>query len=238
MKGGVVGNLHTFGYGSALPLLVFGLIAGLVIVGAIFGHLQAKKRREQFLAIARRLGLGFREHDRTMGDRYHFLDPLQQGKNRYAFNILHGQYGGYPVQAFDYHYETESRDSKGNRQTDHHYFSYFILEQELSFPELRIYPETLFSKLGQMLGFDDIDFESAEFSRAFTVRSRDKRFAYDICNAKMMEYLLQHRNLSIEIENRCVALSFSGRLQPNEVQMNLDRLVEIRSMFPEYLYRS
>ena len=94
------------------------------------------------------------------------------------------------------------------------------------------------SKLGQMIGFDDIDFESAEFSRSFTVRSKDKRFAYDICNARLMEYLLQHRDLSSELENRCVAVSFPNRLEPPEVERNLDRLIEIRTMFPEYLYKT
>ena len=233
-----MGGFHGMGFAPMLPLLVFGLIAALVIVVAVFGHLQEKKRREAFLAIARRLELRYRDRDATMDERYHFLDPLQQGSDRYAFNILEGTYQGYAVQAFDYHYETYSRDSKGRRKTDHHYFSYFILEQELLFPELRIYPETWLSKLGQMVGFDDIDFESAEFSRAFTVRSKDKRFAYDICNANMMEYLLRHRDLSIEIEGRCVALSFNSRLEPQQVEANLDRLVIIRGMFPDYLYRT
>jgi hypothetical protein len=233
-----VGGFHALGFAPALPFLLFGLGVVLVIVVAILGHLQEKKRREAFLAIARRLELRYRDRDVTMDERYHFLDPLQQGSDRYAFNILEGTYRGYAVQAFDYHYETYSRDSKGRRKTDHHYFSYFILEQELSFPELRIYPETFFSKLGQMIGFDDIDFESAEFSRAFTVRSKDKRFAYDICNADMMQYLLRHRNLSLEIEGRCLALSFNARLQPHEVEANLDRLIAIREMFPEYLYRT
>ncbi len=229
---------HTFALAPALPLLIFGVIAVLVIVLAILGHMQERKRREQLLAIARRLGLGFRDRDDTMDQRYHFLDALQQGEDRFAFNLLEGQYRGCAVQAFDYHYETHSRDSKGRRQTHHHYLSCYILDQELTFPELRIYPETLLSRLGQMMGYDDIDFESAEFSRAFTVRSKDKRFAYDICNAQMMEYLLQHRDLTIEIENRSIAMSFDERMEPRSVEANLDRLADIRGRFPEYLYRT
>ena len=61
---------HTFSLAPALPLLIFGLIVVLVIVAAIFGHMQEKKRREQLLAIARRLGLGFRERDDAMDQRY------------------------------------------------------------------------------------------------------------------------------------------------------------------------
>jgi hypothetical protein len=88
-----------------------------------------------------------------------------------------------------------------------------------------------------MLGFGDIDFESIEFSKAFCVRSRDRKFAYDICHTRMMEYLLAHRDLSLEIEGHCVALSFPRRLDIEEIPGRLRQLVEIRNLFPAYLYR-
>jgi hypothetical protein len=88
-----------------------------------------------------------------------------------------------------------------------------------------------------MLGYDDIDFESSEFSRAFAVRSRDRKFTYDVCHPRMMEYLLEHRDLSLEIEGRCVAMSFDRRLKPEEVPARLQQLIQIRQLFPEYLYR-
>ena len=220
--------------GAVALVIVFFLVA--IAIG-IFGYLREKKRREAFQALANRLGLRYIRRDRTLADQYRFLDKLRQGSNRYAFNILEGHLEGYPVKVFDYHYETHTTNSKGQRQTHHHYFSFFILEQEKEFPELRIYPEGLLSKFGQMLGFDDIDFESLEFSKAFCVRSRDRKFAYDICHTRMMEYLLAHRDLSLEIEGRCVAMSFPRRLAVEEIPRRLEQLVEIRRLFPEYLYR-
>jgi hypothetical protein len=220
-----------------MPFLIIATVM-LVIMGfAVLGWLQEKKRREAFQQVALELGLRYVGKDRSIGDRYGFLNALRQGDNRYAFNVLTGEHGGYPVQAFDYHYETHSTDSRGGGETHHHYLSFFILEQERSFPELRIYPEGLLSKLGQMLGFDDIDFESSEFSRALAVRSRDRKFAYDICHPRMMEYLLEHRDLSLEIEGRCVAMSFDRRLKPEDIPARLQQLIEIRRLFPEYLYR-
>ena len=217
--------------------ILFGAVVVLIILLGIAGYLQEKRRREAFQAIARQYGFRYYKRDTSIAERYKFLDKLREGSNRYAFNVLEGPYEGYPVQVFDYHYETYSRDSKGRRQTHHHYFSFFILEQELNFPELRIYPESIFSRFGQMLGFDDIDFESIEFSKAFVVRSKDKKFAYDVCHTRMMEYLLQHRGLSIEIERRCISISFADRLKPGEIPGRLHQLVEIRSLFPEYLYK-
>jgi hypothetical protein len=174
--------------------------------------------------------------DYELADRYNFLKQLAQGENRYAFNILSGTYQQNQVLAFDYHYETHSTDSKGRRTTHHHYFSFFILLLPVCFPELRITRESLFSKIAQAFGYEDIDLESAEFSRAFCVRSKDRKFAYDVCNAQMMEYLLANRDLSIEIENQALALAFDSRLAPGQIEVNLQRLVEIRSRLPDYLF--
>lgn len=222
----------------AFPFLLFGVVIAVVVAVVIIGAIQAKRRREAFAALARELGLGYTARDNTIASTYSFLDKLRQGSNRYAYNVIEGEYKGHFVRVFDFHFETHSTDSKGRKQTHHHNFSFFMLYQERPWPELRIYPENILSRFGQMLGFDDIDFESVEFSKAFTVRSTDKRFAYDICHAKMMEYLLAHRDLSIEVEDQCVAMSFDRCLDVNEIPLRLDQLIEIRELFPRYLYET
>lgn len=218
-------------------IFLFVLFAILVIGGAIYAAIAARKRREALFELATRLGLNFSPgDDYGLADRFAFLDKLAQGDNRYASNVISGSYRQQQVLVFDYHYETHSTDSKGHRQTHHHYFSFFILLLPLSFPELKISREGFFSKIAQALGYDDIDFESAEFSRAFCVRSKDRKFAYDVCNAQMMEYLLANRDLSLEIEGPALALAFDTRLSATEIESNLNRLLDIRSRLPEYLF--
>jgi hypothetical protein len=221
---------------SVEPLIVVGVIA-LIIGIAVFAHISAKKRREAMMALAARLGLRFEPHKNWgLAKEYSFLDKLRTGSNRYAFNTLSGTCQGHDVTAFDYHYETYSRNSKGHRQTHHHYFSCFLLHLPQSFPELTIAREGLLSKLAQALGYDDIDFESHEFSRRFCVRSRDKKFAYDFCHARMMEYLLANDDLTIEIEHDVLAITFNSRLAPERIEPNLNRLIALRALMPEYLF--
>lgn len=220
-----------------IPFMFFGAIVCLLILVSIYGWLIEKRRREAFQQLAARLGMRYTQRDAGLAQGLSFLDKLRQGSNRYAFNILEGEYEGFDATVFDFHYETYSTDSKGNHQTDHHYMSFFVLKEGIAYPELVIYPETFFSKIGQMLGYEDIDFESIEFSKAFTVRSKDKRFAYDICHTRMMEYLLRHRELCVEIDGPCVSISFDKRLDLEEIESKLHQLIEIRRMFPEYLYR-
>ncbi|MCF7958533.1 MAG: hypothetical protein K9M57_08810, partial [Phycisphaerae bacterium] len=156
--------------------------------------------------------------------------------NRYAYNIISGIYKERPIQAFDYHYETHSTDSKGHRKTHHHRFSFFTLSLEMHFPELKISREGFFSKVAQAFGYDDIDFESHEFSRKFCVRSKDKKFAYDVCNAQMIDYLLDHDDLNIEIERDTLAICFTKCLDAEEIEPNLQRLLKIRELMPNYLF--
>jgi hypothetical protein len=221
--------------GGGIILIV--LFIGLVVAGVIYGAIAARKRREALFELATRLGLSFSaDHDRELASQFGFLDKLAQGSNRYAYNVLRGTFQGHEVLVFDYHYETHSTDSKGRRQTHHHYFSFFILMLPMAFPELVISQEGIFSKLAQAFGYDDIDFESAEFSRTFCVRSKDKKFAYDVCHARAMEYLLANRDLTIEIERNALALAFGRCLDATQIEVNLRRLVEIRSQMPDYLF--
>ena len=59
--------------------------------------------------------------------------------------------------------------------------------------------------------FDDIDFESDEFSRKFYVQSSDRKFAYDVLHPRMMEFLLQTTPPMIDVEGGALCLSGGRR---------------------------
>ncbi len=220
-----------------MPVFFFLAIFAVIGVMIYLGHLAEKKRREALLNAATQLGLSYSPaKDRALASHYSFIDRAKAGSNRYAFNVMRGDYRNHPVTAFDYHYETHSTDSKGHRRTHHHYLCFFVLTMEKAFPELKISREGFFSKIAQAFGYDDIDFESHEFSRKFCVRSRDRKFAYDVCHARMIEYMLSNQDLNIEIEASSYAFAFNGRLPPETLQRNLDRLVAARELMPNYLF--
>jgi hypothetical protein len=222
-----------------MQILLF--IGGAILIGvfAYLGHLQAKKRREAFELLAQRWGFRFYpDKDYGFANRYGFLDHMDDGHKRYAYNRLSGEVDGNGVNIFDYHYETYSRDSKGRRSTSHHYFSIFTMELPRRFPELNIEREGFFSKIGQALGFDDIDFESMEFSKRYQVKSQDKKFAYDFCNAQMIDYLLRQRDLIIEVDGNTLALTFKGKLAIEQIRPNFDRLQQFRSLMPNYIFNT
>jgi hypothetical protein len=52
----------------------------------------------------------------------------------------------------------------------------------------------------------------------------------------MIEYLLSNPDLTIEIDENALAVSFNSRLAPEHIEPNLNRLVTVRSLMPDYLF--
>jgi hypothetical protein len=220
-----------------LPILLFACFLAVVIVVGIYSYQAEKKRRAALLDLATRLGLSFLpDRDRNLAARYAALSRLHEGGNRYALNVLSGTLAGHPTTAFDFHYETYSTDDKGNTQTTHHHLHVIVLRLERTFPKLMITPEGILSKIAQAFGYDDIDFESHEFSRRFCVRSPDRKFAYDFCNARMIELLLANIGLHVEVLDDSLALIYSGRMDPAKIEPELDLARTLRERMPDYLF--
>lgn len=215
-----------------IALVVLAMIAAI-----IFGILAEEKRKEALRDLARGMGLEFSpDRDRVLIRHLSFLDQLREGDDRYACNVSRGDYCGEQVQVFDFHYETSSRDSKGRRTSTSHWHHVLTLQLPRPFPEFTLARENIFTRVAQALGFPAITFESAEFSKTFLVRSRDKRFAYDVCHPRAMEFFLANRDLTIEIESFTYAVIFPGRQKPERFQFELDRLIELRQLMPRYLF--
>lgn len=158
----------------------------IVIALAVWQACARAKRRQALKEWAESNGLRFSpQKDWTVEQRFPEFKRLQEGSNRYAYNIMQGGWSGRAFLGFDCHYETRTMDSKGRRQTQHHYFSAVILESDLPLKPLFIRPEGFFDKVTEFFGFDDIDFESAEFSRKFYVKAEDRRWAYDVIHTRI-----------------------------------------------------
>jgi hypothetical protein len=219
---------------SIFPLL-FVLIAALVIGGAIYSHMATRKRREELRGWALSHGMSFSEGaDHGFDQRFPF-SALRQGDGRYAYNTSEGPWNGRGVMAFDYHYETHSTDKDGNRQTHHHHFSAAMVMSAFPLKQLAIRPEGLFDKVTAFFGSEDINFESAEFSRRFFVKSPDRRWAYDVIHTRAMEFLLAHPDYSIEFGGDLVFICNARRWCLAEFDAALGVAAGFLDLIPEYV---
>jgi hypothetical protein len=200
-----------------LFLVAFAVMLALFIGGIIWGVKQKKKRQLALAAWADARDFSFAP-DETPAIEHQFpsFSVLTTGSRRYAYNVMMGDREGRGCWAFDYHYETYSTDSKGRRQTHHHHFSCLVVDSGLYLKPLTIRQENLFDKMKGVFGFDDIDFESAEFSRRFWVTAQDKRWAYDVIHQGTMEFLLDAPRYALELAGPYAMATRSKRFKPEE----------------------
>jgi hypothetical protein len=214
---------------TPLPIFLIALILYFLFVHK--GSDPEEKRRKDLAALAKKLRLEFDpKNDVKLAEKFSFLSWLRRGdipETRYAYNTFHGYYSDYPITFFDYHFSITKYD---------YYWSVYILDIKSNFPDVIISPESLESRIAEAFGKQCITFESAEFSRTFRVRSSDKKFAFDICHPRLMEFLLANRDLTIEIRGTALAVLFEDWLRPEKVEHNLSRLIEIRKLLPNYLF--
>lgn len=226
-----------------LKLIVF-------LIGCLFQpyyfwlhHQNEKQRIAESAPLARRFGfeLSPKLHPH-MNKKLQFLRKVK-GRGHYAINVMTGKFQEHSITLFDYHsrsINTEARVWEYDRWFRHDYVSFFLLDLGTEFPALTVDGESngigLFARIADAVGAGDFDFESHEFSEKFDVRGESKKFAYDFCNAQMMEYLLGQPIRPIEIEQDVLAMQYDSELMGFEIDDKLGRLMAIRQRMPEYLF--
>jgi hypothetical protein len=214
--------------------VVFLVILVAAIVAIALAARAAQERRRQALARwARGRGWDYQpDQVSSLERRFPDFSAFRQGSDRYGYNIMRGEAGPYGAWAFDYHYETYSTDSKGHRTTHHHHFSAVVLDTGLLLKPLTIRAEGFLDRVKGVFGFDDIDFESADFSRSFWVASPDRRWAYDVVHQETMERLLDAPRFSIELGGTQAVALRGTRFDPPAFEHALDLLCGILDRIP------
>ena len=101
---------------------------------------------------------------------------------------------------------------------------------------LTIDRENLFTRIADRIGLDDIRFETEEFNDAFNVKSKDRRFANDLIDQRMMGWLLQTGgDLRFETSGTWL-LCFSRKRRPAELAPLLVTLKDFRDQVPRVVY--
>ena len=222
-------------------VLVVIVLVALVCVGLYYAHKAEKERTEALRTIARENGWTFNSvQDSAHASIYKAFGVFSRGHSRRALNTIEGgvTINGHPhhLKMGDYEFKETTRNGKQS-QTTNYRFSYLCLHLPyMDIPDLFIRREHFFDKIGAALGFDDIDFESAEFSRTFHVSASDKRFAYDVISPAMMEFLLASPKVGVEMRTGiiCVQAGFV-RWKPPEFLSNLAWVYQFIDRWPDHV---
>jgi hypothetical protein len=179
----------------AVPLFIL-----IVIAAIIYGYYAGLQRKQALASWAARNALSFNaENIRRMEEAYPAFQCLHEGNDRFACNLMEGKWSGRAFRAFDYQWSTGS-----GKDTETHNFSAIILESPVPLKPLLIRTENVFDHVAEFFGAEGIKFESAEFSRAFHVKSPDRKWAYDVLHPRAMEFLLSMPRFEIQFDDTAV----------------------------------
>jgi len=228
------------GAGQILIFVIFVIVAA---ISGYFAHQAAKKRQEAMSALAARLGMSYSPaHDTSHDEEYAHFELFRRGFERSAFNTLSGriEVSGQRVycKMGDFKYKTREGTGK-NRRTVTHRFSYLILHLPYpNTPDLLIRREGMFDKLASAFGKNDIDFESAEFSKKFFVKSPNRKFAYDIIHQRTIEFLLETNPTVVDIENGRLCMTDGSRIwQPAQFEETAAWVDSFFGHWPDFILK-
>lgn len=198
-------------------LLKILLYLGL-LVGSIVALYLKVRRRLEFIWFARRFGLHYSPHDPFRLVNLPFR-LFTRGDKRKVDNVLWGTWKATPIKVFDYIYFADVRGPARwwwKHRTAFRRLTCALVEapRTVAFPPLQISPEGIFSRLADHVGVRDIELESGEFNARYQVQATERRFAYELIDARMMRWLLSlGRPMSFEVAGRWI-LAYHGRVRP------------------------
>jgi hypothetical protein len=212
--------------------VLFLIAVGLVVTGLIsYRLLAARRRREELSAWAAEHGLSFSSDGvSNMAEAYPEFADLRAGMNQLAYNRMEGQWSGRRFRAFDY--VTVDGKSRISVRFD---FSAVIVESPLPLKRLLIQTEKDFDHVAEFFGAEGIQFESAEFSRAFHVLSADRKWAYDVLHPRAMEFLLSMPRFEIQFDEKTVMVHRASTFSLQDFEAAAKVAQGLLDGLPEYV---
>ncbi len=214
----------------------------LIVVAAIVGTLGLigtvvvialkieKKRSAALQAAAEHMKFTFsRKGDPDLLDRLKGLHLFSQGHSKKITNVLMGKAGALDVAVFDYAYTT------GGGQSSQHWRQTVILfeSDDMGLPKFTLRPENVFHKIGQVFGYQDIDFDShPEFSKRYLLRGENEEEVRATFGVEARSFYESDLKLSTEAAGPQLIHYRSGkRVSPDQISEFIKQGVRVLTLF-------
>jgi hypothetical protein len=138
------------------------------------------------------------------------------GRSRKMYNLIKGETDEVLIAIFDYKYTTGS----GKNSTTHNQTIVLLRSAGLQNPSFTMRPEGFFDRIGGMMGFQDIDFEShPKFSESFVLKSMEEEATRMFFNPFMLEFFEKKTGVCVEaIPGALIFYRQSRRSEPDELK--------------------
>jgi len=196
----------------------------------LIGYIYEKKRTEALKLVAKSLGFSFSQKARYQTEPKHQNFQLfSKGHGSKVKNEMWGKRNGTHVSIFGYQYTV----GHGKHSTTHHQTVVALDCKTLNFPTFELKPENTLHKIGQVFGYQDIDFEdSPEFSRKYLLRGDNEAKIRQLFTPRVIRFFESNQSLCIEAQNNILIFyKPSKRCKPDEISVFLAEGQRIRAAF-------
>ncbi|MGH2683822.1 MAG: hypothetical protein ACRDIX_11395 [Actinomycetota bacterium] len=214
------------------------LFQAVVFVGLLIGaglslYLRAQRRLD-FVTFAANLGFRYSRSD-PFGLPSLPFRLFTRGVGRRADNVAWGSWQGTPITVFDFAYYEEVRNPTNwwwKHRVSRRFSCAMVEVADAAFPRLRVFPEGFLSRLADHVGFSDIEMESEEFNRRYQVLASERRFAYELIDARMVRWFLAlERPVSFEVVGKWI-LAYHERVRPRRLLPLIGSVAGFRERLP------
>jgi hypothetical protein len=208
---------------------VFYVVLGAAALFFVIQHHAGKRRTTALLEMAQQLGFEFEASgDEGIIERFSDIPLFDKGRSKKVRNLMTKRRSRVVVMVFDYRFTQGSgKNSRTRNQTVVAFES-----PRLDLPAFECRPENVFHKIGQVFGYQDIDFEEdPEFSKSTVLRGEDVLRIEMMMNGDIRNFIKHQKVLSIEGKNNLlVVYQQSKKIEPDRIVQAVDTAESLHGM--------
>jgi len=210
---------------EALIGILATVVVMIVAILAIWAASMRARRARDLPLVAARAGLTFSEFDLFNTTAAPF--PLfRAGDGRQIKNMLWRPDAPHRARVFDYGYYDIYKDKNGGQHQRWRWFTCALAQHNGKWPNLRVTRERTIDRAARTLGAPDIELESEEFNRTYVVQCEDAKFATDLLDPQMMEFVLGTEGLvDFQTKGRFLLVT-AGQVEEAEAMLGLIGVAE------------
>ncbi len=212
-------------------ITIVGIVVFIAALAAMFAFFD-RKRRDAVLAVAQSMGLKFEaKADHLLGLEFGQLALFNKGHAKKATNLLSGAVEDIELRIFDYQYTIGG----GRNSSTHVQTVAVVTVRERNLPAFELRPEGLFHRIGQIFGYQDIDFaDYPAFSKRYLLRGADEQAIRSVFTGELIEYLEQRELICIEAVGQYLMVFRHGkRVKPDKLAAFVETAFEVATRFEQ-----
>ncbi|MEA3342548.1 MAG: hypothetical protein U9Q92_00135, partial [archaeon] len=189
-----------------------------------------KKRKEELKMAAGRMAFSFSpDGDNSLLSSLGVLKLFSKGYGRKAYNIIKGEMDRIHWTVFDYRYTVG-----GGRSSTTYSQTVACAQLDVDLPKFSLGAESFFHKLGDVLGYKDIDFKSSPvFSDRYLLKGPDEASVRKLFTPEILTFFENRKDI-INIEaagSRIIIYRNNKKVNPDDMRSFISEASKIARMF-------